>query len=127
MYSVWPWRPVGDGRSPLDPNRRLQSNRGLRVGGGCPSPEMRERVKKLMNSKSTKTVDEKLLLKLPLTELDTDFDGPDSRPTFELLGFEASDFYYRRSEDNNPDDDEFKQAVAAGWFINDVAEQGDDE
>ena len=70
------------------------------------------------------TVAEKFAIKLPLSEGDTAFDAEDRKPTAELLGFAVSDFYYRRSEDD-PEKDESKQAMEAGWFINNVAEGGE--
>ena len=44
-----------------------------------------------------------------------------------IMGFQAHDFYFRRSEDNNLNDDDFKAADAAGLVINDIAERASEE
>ena len=78
LYAVWPWRPVGDAKSPLELPRDLQSLRGGRVGSGCPSTEMRTRAKDIVRASATETVQGKMSIKLPLTEDDVSFDAPDA-------------------------------------------------
>ena len=123
MSAVWPW-PVGPAKSPLDLGRQLQTDRLAVVGEGHPSPETREWIKKIMPTLRSSTLAEKFAIKLPLREGDEHFDAEDRTSTADLLGFAVSDFYYRRSEDD-PEKDESKQAMEAGWFINDVAEGGE--
>ena len=63
-----------------------------------------------------------MALRLPLSAEDTTYDHEVAPSTAEILGFQVHDFYYRRSEDTDRNDEDFKRAEAAALILNDVAE-----